>query len=79
MAIRQLRRLSSGGDMLIGEWDTSTVSKERLEEIEAEYDRFVLKGWTPADITDKKDVLVPGEKFNPEADTLLIPRIQGGY
>lgn len=79
MPVRSLRMLSPGGDTTLAEWDTETVTKEKLDEIEQEYNKLVHeRGYTPADITDKKDELRPGGAFDPKADTLLIPRIQGG-
>ena len=79
MSHRSLRMISCGGDSTLAEWDTETVSQERLQEIELEYNRLVHgKGMTPADITDKKDELRPGGAFDPNADTLLIPRMMGG-
>ena len=78
MALRTLRRLSSGGDTVLAEWDTDTLTPERLQEIEKEYKELVSKGFAPFDITDKKDAFIGDGKFHPEADTLLIPRMQGG-
>ena len=55
-----------------------TVSPKRLKLIEQEYNKLVALGYTPVDITDKKDEIVTGRAFNPEADTLMLPRLQGG-
>ena len=75
--LRSIRRLSCGGDTVVKEWDTETVSEEKLKEIEKEYNQLVKDGHTPFDITDKKDELQRGG-FDPKADTLMIPRLQGG-
>lgn len=78
MARRSLRVLSCGGDSILAEWDTETLTPENLESIEKEYNRYVMLGMVPADITDKRNEIVTGEAFNPNADTLMIPRMQGG-
>jgi len=77
MAKRSLRMLSLRGDDTLAEWDTTTVSPERIKEIEDEFNKKMKAGYFAADITDKKDVLI--KQFDPNADILLIPRVQGGY
>lgn len=74
---RSIRRLSSGGDTVVRQWDTETVSEETLKEIQRDYEKLVGDGHTPFDVTDKKDELQRGG-FDPKADTLMIPRMQGG-
>ena len=37
MALRKLRMICAGGDKTLAEWDTDTVSTERLTEIETEF------------------------------------------
>jgi hypothetical protein len=64
------------GDKTLGEWDTEKVSPERLAEIESEFNSKVQQGFFAADITDGRNVLVT--KFDPNADTLLIPPVKGG-
>lgn len=76
MAARKLRMICAGGDKTLTEWDTRTVTPQRLEEIEKEFNEKIAQGWFAADITDKRDVLI--REFNPNADILLIPRVQGG-
>jgi len=76
MALKKLRMICAGGDKLLAEWDTETVSPERLTEIEKEFNEKIAQGWFAADISDKRDVLI--HEFNPEAEILLIPRVQGG-
>ena len=78
MARHFIRRLSSEGDSPVAEWDTTTVTRDRLEEIEIEYNQLMAAGATPADITDTRNELKPGAKFDPNADTLMIPRMTGG-
>ena len=36
----------------------------------------MAQGWFAADISDKRDVLI--REFDPDAEILLIPRVQGG-
>ena len=76
MAVKQLRMMCSSGDKILAEWDTDTVSPDRLTEIEEEFNEKVRQGWFAADISEKRDVLI--KKFDPEAEILLIPRVQGG-
>ena len=76
MALRRLRMICADGDRVLAEWNTETITRERLAEIEKEFNNRVAQGWLAADITDKRDVLV--REFEPTADTLLIPRVQGG-
>jgi hypothetical protein len=78
MATRTLRILSPGGDTTLAEWDTETLTKPRRNEIENIYKDRLAQGATPVDITDKKDEIPVDRSFNPQADTLLIPRLQGG-
>jgi hypothetical protein len=64
------------GDKTLAEWDTDTVTPERLAEIEKEFREKVAQGWFAADITDKRNVLI--RDFDPQAEILLMPRVQGG-
>jgi len=68
--------ICAGGDKTLAEWDTETVTPQRLNEIEKEFNEKMAQGWFAADISDKKDVLI--REFNPQAEILLIPRVQGG-
>ena len=76
MALKKLRMICAGGDKTLAEWDTESVSEQRLAEIEKEFKDKVAQGWFAADISDKKDVLI--KEFDPKAEILLIPRVQGG-
>ena len=76
MALKKLRMICAGGDKTLAEWDTETVSQQRLIEIEKEFKEKVAQGWFAADISNKKDVLI--REFDPAAEILLIPRVQGG-
>ena len=73
---RTMRVMSTNGDDQIAEYEVGVTSPERLAEIEVEFKDFMRKGFTPADITDQRDTII--DKFNPNADILMIPRIQGG-
>lgn len=68
--------ICAGGDRTLAEWDTETVSPQRLREIETEFEAKMRHGFFAADVTDGRNRLI--RKFNPKADTLLIPRVQGG-
>jgi len=76
MARRRLRMLCAGGDETLAEWDTETVTPERLAEIEREFHKKIDQGCLAADISDKRDLLT--QDFDPNAEILLIPRVQGG-
>ncbi len=76
MALKKLRMICAGGDKTLAEWDTETVSAWRIAEIEKEFNEKVAQGWFAADISEKRDVLI--REFNPDAEILLIPRVQGG-
>jgi hypothetical protein len=36
----------------------------------------IAQGWFAADISDKRNILI--DRFDPNADILLLPRVQGG-
>ena len=76
MALKRLRMICAGGDKTLAEWDTDTVSQQRIAEIEREFNEKVAQGWFAADISEKRDVLI--REFDPKAEILLIPRVQGG-
>jgi len=76
MAVRTIRKLSGKGDEPVAEWETETVTPERLKEIETEFRALMDKGYFAADLTDGKNTIV--KDFNPLADFLMIPRVQGG-
>ena len=73
---RRLRLMCAGGDKVLAEWNTETVTPDRLAEIEHEFNDKMAQGFFAADITDKKDVLI--RKFDPNAEIMLIPKVQGG-
>lgn len=73
---RVLRKLSGHGDDVVAEWDTETVSPERLKQIEQEFNTLLAQGYFAGDITDGKNTLV--KEFSPDADYVMIPRVQGG-
>jgi hypothetical protein len=76
MALRKMRMLCAGGDKTLAEWDTQTITQEQLDRIEAEFNSKMREGFLAADVTDGRNVLV--KKFNRNAETVLIPRVQGG-
>jgi len=76
MTIRTLRMICAAGDKVLAEWDMETATPERLMEIEQEFDARIREGWFAADMRSQPDVLIT--KFDPDAEILLIPRVQGG-
>ena len=76
MALRSLCMMCAGGDKTLAEWDTETTSPERLAEIEAEFNEMIAMGWFAADISEHNGTFI--HKFNPGAEILLIPKVQGG-
>lgn len=73
---RKMRMICGGGDKTLAEWDTKTVSQARIAEIEKEFNERLAQGYFAADIGDKRDVLI--QKFDPNAEILLVPRVMGG-
>lgn len=76
MAKHMIRLMGRKGDEPIAEWDTETVTPSHLKEIEREFNEKMKNGYFAADITDGKNELI--QKFDPDADVLLIPKMQGG-
>jgi hypothetical protein len=72
--LRYLRRMSSGGDTTLYRWNPETVTEDELQKIEAEYQKWVKQGWFAANLMDNTLI----REFDPQADILLIPRVQGG-
>ena len=75
MASRSLRMICANSDKTLAEWDTLTCTPERLAEIEKEFNQRIAEGWFAADISEKRDTLI--RHFDPNAEILLIPRLQG--
>jgi hypothetical protein len=76
MVVRKLRMLSAAGDEILEEWDTETVTPERLDEIETQFNSKMQQGFFAVDITDGRNKFM--RKFDPNAETLLIPPVKGG-
>ena len=76
MALRRLRMLSAAGDESLAEWDTETLSPQRLQEIESEFNEKMRQGFFAVDITEGRNQLI--RKFDPNAEMLLIPAVRGG-
>lgn len=68
-----LRKMSGAGDEMVAEW-TETASAEELAKIEAEFKELTGKGYFAANLDTKELV----KEFDPNADILLIPHMQGG-
>jgi hypothetical protein len=66
----------AGGDEMLAEWDTETITPDRLAEIAKEFNDKIAQGWLAADILEKRNRLI--QEFDPNAEILLIPRVQGG-
>jgi hypothetical protein len=76
MALKRLRMLSAAGDETLAEWDTETLRPDRLKEIEAEFEAKMRQGFFAVDITGGRNKFI--KKFDPNAETLLIPAVRGG-
>lgn len=76
MGLGKLRILSAAGDEILAEWDTETVSPERLQEIEAEFNSKTQQGFFAVDITYGRNKFM--RKFDPDAEILMIPAVRGG-
>lgn len=73
---RSMVKMSGKGDEVVAEYDVETATPERLAEIEKEFNEMLAKGYFAADITDKKNEEI--RSFDPNADILMIPAVQGG-
>lgn len=71
-----IRRLSGLGDQEVAEWDTETITPEKLLEIEQEFNQMIGAGFAAFDITESKDEQI--SKFDPNAEILMVPRMMGG-
>ena len=71
-----------GGHDPVAEWDTETVSQQRLDEIEREFEAWTAKGYWAADISvadpEKGTDGLIIHKFDPKAEILLSPPCAGG-
>lgn len=76
MAKRTMRKMSPMGDEPVAEYEVGVTSEAEMKKFESEFKAWVKNGGVAADITDQRDVLI--DKFDPKADILLIPRVQGG-
>ncbi len=76
MAKHCLRLMGAKGDELLAEWDTETVTPQRLTEIETEFNDKMKNGYFAADIREDKNEII--KKFDPQADILMMPKMQGG-
>ena len=74
--------ICAGGDKTLAEWDMETATPQRLAEIEKEFNEKMGQGWFAADITvADPETGTDGKlirEFDPNAEILLIPRVQGG-
>lgn len=69
----QLRMMSGKGDSVVAEWDETTAG-DRLDEIEAEFNKRMKEGYFAADLSSNELI----DKFDAGTDMLLIPRMTGG-
>jgi hypothetical protein len=76
MCVRKLRIMCAGGDETLAEWETETISQERLDEIETLFNSKMKQGFFAVNIADGRNTLT--KKFDPNGDTLLIPPVRGG-
>ncbi len=69
----KLRKMSGLGDEVVAEW-TETSTPEDLAKIEKEFNECMKAGYFAANLTTNEIV----QKFDPTADMLYLPRLQGG-
>lgn len=72
--LHKITKMNGKGDETVLEYDSETVSTERLAEIEREFNEMMKKGYIPADLETNEII----KEFRPNTDILMIPRIQGG-
>ena len=70
---RLLRKMSGKGDEVVASWDETTTHTD-LDKIEAEFTAKMKQGFFAANL-DTNELI---QEFDPKADILLIPRVQGG-
>ena len=68
-----MRKMSGKGDECVAEWN-ETTSPEELAKIEVEFKEMTKNGYFAADI-DKGELI---KEFDPQANILLMPHMQGG-
>ena len=68
-----MRKMSGAGDEQVAEWN-ETTTPEALKAIEEEFKSLTASGYFAADI-DKNELI---REFDPNANILMIPRMQGG-
>src|SRR2546428_8165315 len=76
MTVRKLRMMCAAGDETLAEWETETISPQRLNEIEVEFQSKMRQGYFAVNITDGRNTFI--SKFDSKADILLIPAVRGG-
>ena len=76
MTVRKLRMMCAAGDETLAEWETETISPQRLAEIEVEFQSKMRQGYFAVNITDGGNTFI--SKFDSNADILLIPAVRGG-
>jgi len=65
--------MSGKGDEVVASWDETTTHTD-LDKIEAEFTAKMKQGFFAANL-DTNELI---QEFDPKADILLIPRVQGG-
>ena len=77
MALKKLRMICAGGDKTLAEWDTETVIRSSVlpKSKENSTRRWPKAGSRP---TFPKNAMCLIREFDPNAEILLIPRVQGG-
>ncbi len=73
---RSMVKMSGKGDEMVAEYAPGVTSPERLDEIEAEFNAMMAKGYSAFNITDKENEQI--RAFDPAVDILMVPVIQGG-
>lgn len=70
---RIMRKMSGKGDECVAEWN-ETASAEELAKIEKEFNELTKAGYWAADM-DKSEII---QKFDPNANILMMPKMAGG-
>lgn len=69
----KMTKMSGKGDEVVAEWE-DTASKEKLDEIEKEFNRMTRNGYFAASLATQELI----KEFDPKVDILMIPNMQGG-
>ncbi len=78
---RTMKQIQMGKSVTKAEWDSETVTEERLTEIKKIFDAWLIVGVAFNVTVTDQEAGADGslmKEFDKEKDILLFPRLQGG-